>query len=67
MGDFVFFNIANNPIWANMVKIMGLETFFGDDVEINNELSKYLKDYIFIKYSKNGGVIITKEQSKTEI
>lgn len=58
LGDFLFFHIANNQKWTNMVKFMGIETFFGDDCEINNDLSRYLKPYTLIKFSKNGGVVV---------
>jgi hypothetical protein len=49
-GDFLFNLIRSNEKWQNQIRIFGFEELF--DTNIENELTLFLKSFIFLKISK---------------
>lgn len=57
-GDFLFFNIVGDPIWAIRCDIFGFETLFNS--EIKNDLTDFLSMFNLLRISKKELIVIKK-------
>lgn len=57
-GDFIFHNIAKNPIWLNRCILMDFQELFDTDIE--NDLTLFLKGFNLLKISKREMIVIKK-------
>jgi hypothetical protein len=57
-GDFIFNLISDNPLIIPQLKIFDFETL--SESNINNKLTKVLKNYFILRFSKRDVIILTK-------
>lgn len=57
-GDFLFFNVVNNPIWLFRCQTFGFEELFNSD--INNDLTIFFNQFNLLKISKREFLVIKK-------
>jgi len=58
-GDFLFFEIVPNLIWAKQCFILGFEELFSSDIK--NELTKFLNGFFCLRISKKELIILKKD------
>lgn len=54
-GTFLFYNIVPNPVWNMRCQIFGVDALWC----VDNDLSKYFSDFLFLKISKKEMYVIT--------
>jgi hypothetical protein len=57
-GSFIFNIIRKNPSWIDKMKIFGFENLF--DTNIDNDLTDFLSEFIFLKISRKEFFIVKK-------
>ena len=62
-GVFLF-GLLSNKVWAARIKVFGIEELFDSNIE--NDLTFFLKSFIFLKISKKQSLIIKKEYGTKE-
>lgn len=56
-GVFLF-DLLSNKVWAARIKVFGIEELFDSNIE--NDLTFFLKSFIFLKISKKQSLVIKK-------
>jgi len=58
-GDFIFNLIKSNEKWLCQLKVFGLDELLGTNIE--NDLTLFLKKFIFLKISKKQILVVEKK------